>query len=288
MYIEQFPLSKRLTSILDVVKDLNRTVNENREEFYRVPDSEEQVAQLLLLYENAGGSEANYWIDYDYRYLRMMVEISTYNSNELDKEIAAITQKGRELFPNATVSAVGNIPQFTTMQQYLVKGQIRSFGISILIVAVLLMIVFGSVRTGLIGMIPNVAPAIFVGGYLGWLGIPLDMMSATVIPMVIGLAVDDTIHFVNHTNEEFNKCNHYSSAILRVFRSTGSALVMTTVIMCGTFVNFTTSKCIMLCNFGLVLVVGLGSALLADLFVTPVLIKKFRIFGKETGNGKEN
>lgn len=288
MYIEQFPLSKRLTSILDVVKDLNRTVNENREEFYRVPDSEEQVAQLLLLYENAGGSEANYWIDYDYRYLRMMVEISTYNSNELDKEIAAITQKGRELFPNATVSAVGNIPQFTTMQQYLVKGQIRSFGISILIVAVLLMIVFGSVRTGLIGMIPNVAPAIFVGGYLGWLGIPLDMMSATVIPMVIGLAVDDTIHFVNHTNEEFNKCNHYSSAILRVFRSTGSALVMTTVIMCGTFVNFTTSKCIMLCNFGLVLVVGLGSALLADLFVTPVLIKKFHIFGKETGNGKEN
>lgn len=288
MYIETFPLSKRLTSILDVVKDLNRTVNENKEEFYRVPDTEEQVAQLLLLYENAGGSEANYWIDYDYRYLRMMVEISTYNSNELDKEIAAITQKGRELFPNATVSAVGNIPQFTTMQQYLVKGQIRSFGISCVIVAILLMIVFGSVRTGLIGMIPNVAPAIFVGGYLGWLGIPLDMMSATVIPMVIGLAVDDTIHFVNHTNEEYERTKHYKSAILRVFRTTGGALVMTTVIMCSTFANFTTSVCVMLRNFGLVLVIGLGSALLADFVVTPVLIKKFHIFGKETGNGKEN
>jgi hypothetical protein len=288
MYIETFPLSKRLTSILDVVKDLNRTVNENKEEFYRVPDTEEQVAQLLLLYENAGGSEANYWIDYDYRYLRMMVEISTYNSNELDKEIAAITQKGRELFPNATVSAVGNIPQFTTMQQYLVKGQIRSFGISCVIVAILLMIVFGSVRTGLIGMIPNIAPAIFVGGYLGWLGIPLDMMSATVIPMVIGLAVDDTIHFVNHTNEEYERTKHYKSAILRVFRTTGGALVMTTVIMCSTFANFTTSVCVMLRNFGLVLVIGLGSALLADFMVTPVLIKKFHIFGKETGNGKEN
>ena len=101
-------------------------------------------SRMAPAYENAGGSESNYWIDYDYRYLRMMVEISTYNSNELDHEIAVITQKGKELFPNATVSAVGNIPQFTTMQQYLVKGQIRSFGISIVIVAVLLMIVFGS------------------------------------------------------------------------------------------------------------------------------------------------
>lgn len=286
-YIESFPLSKRLTSILDIVKDLNRTVNENNESFYRIPDTEEQVAQLLLLYENAGGSESNYWIDYDYRYLRMMVEISTYNSNELDHEIAAITQKGKELFPDATVSAVGNIPQFTTMQQYLVKGQIRSFGISIVIVAVLLMIVFGSLRTGLIGMIPNVAPAIFVGGYLGWMGLPLDMMSATIIPMVIGLAVDDTIHFVNHTNEEFERTKNYSSAILRVYRSIGTALVMTTFIMCATFASFMTSKCTMLFNFGFVLSIGLGSALLADLLVTPVLVKKFHIFGKETVSGKE-
>ena len=287
-YIESFPLSKRLTSILDIVKDLNRTVNENNESFYRIPDTEEQVAQLLLLYENAGGSESNYWIDYDYRYLRMMVEISTYNSNELDKEIEAITKKGKELFPEATVSAVGNIPQFTTMQQYLVKGQIRSFGISIVIVAVLLMIVFGSLRTGLIGMIPNVAPAIFVGGYLGWMGLPLDMMSATIIPMVIGLAVDDTIHFVNHTNEEFERNKNYSSAILRVYRSTGTALVMTTFIMCATFGGFMTSKCTMLFNFGFVLSIGLGSALLADLLVTPVLVKKFHIFGKENLSGKEN
>jgi len=286
-YIEQLPLSKRLTSILDIIKDLNRTVNENKEEFYRIPDNEEQVAQLLLLYENAGGSESNYWIDYDYRHLRMMVEIVTYNSNELDKEIAAITKKGRELFPDATVSAVGNIPQFTTMQQYLVKGQIQSFGISIIIVAVLLMIVFGSVRTGLIGMLPNVAPAIFVGGYLGWMGLPLDMMSATIIPMVIGLAVDDTIHFVNHTNEEYERTKNYSSAILRVFRSTGTALVMTTFIMCATFGGFMTSKCTMLFNFGFVLSIGLGSALLADLFVTPVLIRKFHIFGKETVCEKE-
>lgn len=282
--IEKLPLTKRVTSILKIVKDLNRTVNENKEEFYRIPETEEQVAQLLLLYENAGGSEATYWLDYDYRHLRIMVEITTYNSNELDKEIAQITQIGKRLFPDAGVSAVGNIPQFTMMQQYLVKGQIRSFCVSAVLVAILLMIVFGSVRTGLIGMIPNVAPAIFVGGYLGWMGIPLDMMSATIIPMIIGLSVDDTIHFINHGHVEFERSGRYVPAILRVFRTTGCALVMTTVIMCATFGCFATSKCTMLFNFGMVVVLGLGSALIADLSVTPILIRKFSIFGKEKDN----
>lgn len=279
--LKEYALTKRVTSILNVVKDLNRTVNENQEAFYRVPDTEEQVAQLLLLYENAGGSEATYWMDYDYRYLRVMVEITTYNSNELDLELAEITKRAQALFADANVTAVGNIPQFTKMQQYLVKGQIQSFGISVLLVGILLMIVFGSVRTGLIGMIPNVAPAIFVGGYLGWTGTPLDMMSATIIPMIIGLSVDDTIHLINHGHVEFFRDRNYVNAILRVFRSTGVALVMTTVIMCMTFGCFASSGCIMLFNFGMVVVLGLGSALLADLFVTPILIRGFAIFGKE-------
>ena len=78
------------------------------------------------------------------------------------------------------------------MMQYLVRGQIQSFLISVLIIGVILMIVFQSVRIGLIGLIPNLFPAICVGGYMGWSGIPLDMMTACIIPMMLGMAVDDT------------------------------------------------------------------------------------------------
>jgi predicted RND superfamily exporter protein len=232
------------------------------------------------LYENAGGSEASYWMDYDYKKLRLMVEISSYNSNELQKEIEDLQNFARELYPNAKVTAVGNLPQFTAMQQYLEVGQMTSFLISVVIVAVLLMIVFGSVRTGLIGMIPNIAPGIFVGGYLGFSNIPLDMMTATLIPMIIGLSVDDTIHFINHGHVEFDRCKNYTESILKVFRTAGPALVMTTIIMVATFAGFTTSQATQMFNFGFVVFVGLVSALLADLFVTPLLIKKFKIFGK--------
>jgi predicted RND superfamily exporter protein len=279
-HAQKYPLTKRSTSILDILKDLDRTLNENRQEMYAIPETEEQVAQLLLLYENAGGSEASYWMDYDYKKLRLMVEISSYNSNELQKEIEDLQNFARELYPNAKVTAVGNLPQFTAMQQYLEVGQMTSFLISVVIVAVLLMIVFGSVRTGLIGMIPNIAPGIFVGGYLGFSNIPLDMMTATLIPMIIGLSVDDTIHFINHGHVEFDRCKDYTDSILKVFRAAGPALVMTTIIMVATFAGFTTSAATQMFNFGFVVFVGLVSALLADLFVTPLLIKKFKIFGK--------
>ena len=109
-----------------------------------------------------------YWMDYDYRRLRLMVEMSNYNSGEAERELADIEQRASELFPDAKVTAVGNLPQFTTMMQYLVRGQIQSFLISVLIIGVILMIVFQSVRIGLIGLIPNLFPAICVGGYMGW------------------------------------------------------------------------------------------------------------------------
>ena len=64
-------------------------------------------------------------------------------------------------------------------------------------------------------------PAIFVGGFMGWMGIPLDMMTATLIPMMLGMAVDDTIHFFNHSKLEFDRKPNYSFALRRTFRVVG-------------------------------------------------------------------
>ncbi|TAJ06858.1 hypothetical protein DMA11_22315 [Marinilabiliaceae bacterium JC017] len=280
-YVDSFQLTKRTTSILDIVKDLNQTLNENQEAYYDIPGNENQVAQMLLLYENAGGTESEYWMDYDYKRLRLMVELATYNSAEAERELAAIEVKARELFPEANVTTVGNLPQFTTMMQYVVRGQVLSFFIALGVIGILLMVVFGSIRTGLIGLIPNVAPAIAVGGVMGWLDIPLDQMTATVIPMILGLAVDDTIHFINHGNLEFKRTRNYNAAIKRTFGVVGVALLFSTLVISVNFMVYTTSLAKAFFNLGLLAVVGLVSALLADLCLTPLLFKKFKIFGSE-------
>ena len=279
--ISSYPLTKRTNSILDILKDLNQTLNGGDPAYFRVPDSEEEVAQMLVLYENAGGSETEYWMDYDYKRLRIMVEISDFNSAEVEQELNDIDRQAGELFPDVKVTAVGNIPQYTAMMQYLVRGQMQSFLISVLIIAIILMIAFQSVRVGLIGLIPNLMPAIFVGGYMGWAGIPLDMMTATLIPMMLGMAVDDTIHFINHSKLEFDRERNYSVAIRRTFRVVGVAIVTTSIITSAVFACFGTSACAMCLNFGVLAVIGILSALLADLFITPLLVKKFKVYGNE-------
>lgn len=278
--VDGYNLTKRTTSILDILKDLNQTLNNGDTAFYRIPDTEEEVAQMILLYENAGGTESEYWVDYDYRRLRLMIEISDFNSAQVERELARIQADAEQLFPDAKITVVGNIPQYVTMMQYLVRGQMLSFVISILIIGVILMIAFQSIRVGLIGLVPNLMPAIFVGGYMGWAGIPLDMMTATLLPMMLGMAVDDTIHFINHSKLEFDRTYNYQTAIRRTFRVVGVAIVITSIITSAVFASFCSSACTMCLNFGLTAIIGIMSALAADLLVTPILVNKCKVFGK--------
>ena len=281
---ESYPLTKRHNSVTDIVKDMNCTLNGNNLKEYRIPDNADMVAQLLLLYENAGGTESEYWMDYDYQRLRLQIELKSYNSNEAEKEMDLLQTEARKLFPGAHVSVVGNIPQFTVMQQYVERGQMWSMLLSVLVIGVILILLFRSWKVGLVGMIPNIAPAIIVGGMMGWLGYPLDMMTASLIPMVLGIAVDDTIHFINHCHVAHNRYNDYNMAIRKTFRTEGLAIVMSTVIISATFAGFMSSDATQTKNWGLLAVAGMVSALLADLFLTPILFKYLRVFGKEKGS----
>lgn len=278
---EGYLLTKRHNSVTDIIKDMNCTLNGGKQQFYRIPDDADMVAQLLLLYENAGGTESEYWMDYDYRRLRLQVEIKNYNSNEAEKEMDALQAEARRLFPQAHISMVGNIPQFTVMQQYVERGQMWSMMLSVLVIGVILVLVFSSWKVGLVGMIPNLAPAVIVGGMMGWLDYPLDMMTASLIPMILGIAVDDTIHFINHSHVAYDRCGDYGNAIRSTFRTEGLAIVMSTVVVSATFAGFMSSNATQMVNWGILAVAGMVSALLADLFLTPILFKYLRVFGKE-------
>ncbi|WIL18632.1 efflux RND transporter permease subunit [Prevotella bivia] len=278
---EGYLLTKRHNSVTDIIKDMNCTLNGSKQQFYCIPDDADMVAQLLLLYENAGGTESEYWMDYDYRRLRLQVEIKNYNSNEAEKEMDALQAEARRLFPQAHISMVGNIPQFTVMQQYVERGQMWSMLLSVLVIGVILVLVFSSWKVGLVGMIPNLAPAVIVGGMMGWLDYPLDMMTASLIPMILGIAVDDTIHFINHSHVAYDRCGDYGGAIRSTFRTEGLAIVMSTVVVSATFAGFMSSNATQMVNWGILAVAGMVSALLADLFLTPILFKYLRVFGKE-------
>lgn len=279
--VKDLRLTKKVTSLNDIIKDMNQVLNAGDPEYYRIPESREMIAQLLLLYENAGGVEAEKWVDYDYQRLRLMVEIGDYNSGEAARELRLIQERGKQLFPEAHVLLIGSISQFTVMQDYVTWGQVKSFFIALCVIALLMTIVFGSLKTGLIGMIPNVAPAITVGGIMGFANIPLDMMTVTCIPMLLGLAVDDTIHFINHSQLEFTRTRSYAESTRRVFVSVGAALFLTSTVLILCFSAYLLSAAKVFVNMGYLVAAGILAALLTDYFITPVLLNWVRPFGEK-------
>lgn len=271
----------RVTSVTDIVKEMNQTLNSDDKKFYVVPDDEDMLTQLLFLYEISGGENLSSWLSDDYSTTYIHVELCGYNANDIVLDINDAESAAQKLFPEAKVYVVGQVVNFAEMNSKLVIGELKSFLGSFVIIAVLLILAFASVKMGLIGMIPNLAPVVLIGGIMGFCDMPLDMLTMTIMPMILGIAVDDTIHFTNHVKYHFELTGNYKEAIYKTFSEIGKTLAMTTIILCAMFLMYTFSPMAMLFNIGILAIVGLGSALIADYTLTPVLIYLTKPFGKE-------
>jgi hypothetical protein len=174
------------------------------------------------------------------------------------------------------------VAQFTVMQDIVSKGQLTSFLIAICVITGLMVLVFGNLKIGLIAMIPNITPALAVGGLMGWMRVPLDMMTITIMPMLLGLAVDDTIHFINHAKLAFEQKRDYADAIRHTFSAIGIPLLFTSLILTANFSVYLSSPAKVLFYLGIFTGTGIMTALLTDYFVTPVLLRALHAFGPET------
>ena len=271
----------RITSVTDIVKEINRCLNEDDMEFYTVPDQQDLLTQELFLYEMSGGDNLSKWLSADYRTTFIHVDLNGYDANQIVSDIDFAKNEAAKLFSGAKIGVVGQVVNYASMNEKLVKGELKSFLFSFVIIAILMIIAFSSLATGLIGMIPNLAPVLFIGAFMGWGNISLDMLTMTIMPMILGIAVDDTIHFTNRTKLEFERTGSYLEALKITFREIGKTLGMTTFILCSMFAVFCTSPMSSLARIGLFTIIGLGSALIADYTLTPVLLYITKPFGKE-------
>ena len=278
--VQKLTVTKRTSSILDIIKDMNQLLNGDDPQYYRIPDNKKMIAQLLFLYELSGGTDTSEWVDNDYSVLRLMVEVDDMDALEIKKEIEFLKKISKEIFPEAQLLISGSMPQVAALNYYVATGQVKSFLIALVVIMLLLMIVFRSIKTGLIGIIPNITPAIIIGGLMGFLNIPLDFFTITMMPMILGLAVDDTIHFISHSHLAYNTSGNYKDSILQTFKMVGKALFITTFIIMASFSIYLTSIFNMFINLGIFIIVGIASALIADYLVTPVLLNWTKPFGR--------
>ena len=269
----------RVQSVTSLVKEMNRTLNGDDTAYYAVPAEKDMLTQLMFLYEISDPDAIFSWMDEDYKTTYIHVELSGYDANKIVEDLDSANSYMTSIFPDAKTSAVGDVINYAEMNGKLVGGLLRSFGGSFVIIAVMMILAFGSIRAGLIGMIPNVAPVLLIGGFMGYLDMPLDMITMIIMPMVLGIAVDDTIHMNNHIKYGYEKTGSYRQALLLSYREIGKTMGMTTFILCAMFFVFIFSPMGALHNVGILSILGLGGALLADYTLTTALVYLCKPYG---------
>ena len=270
----------RVQSVTRLVKEMNRTLNADSIEYYKIPDAQDMLTQLLFLYEISDPDALFERMDENYKTTFIHIELAGYDANKIVEDLDSAKSYSAQIFPDAKVSVVGEVVNYAEMNGKLVGGLLRSFGGSFVIIAIMMILAFGSIKAGLIGMIPNVAPVLLIGGVMGYSGMPLDMITMIVMPMILGIAVDDTIHMNNHIKYGFERTGSYRHALLLSYREIGKTMGMTTFILCAMFFVFIFSPMGALHNVGLLSIVGLGAALLADYTLTTALVYLAKPYGK--------
>jgi len=161
------------------------------------------------------------------------------------------------------------------MNQYITRGLVKSILAATIMIALLLIILFRSFKLGIVAMIPNIYPLLICGAIMGFAGIPMEFVTMTIAPMIMGLAVDDTIHFISHISKEMKSTGNTRMSIRFAFRTVGTAISETTVILCLTFLVFIVSDINSIRNMGILSAAGMAAAYSADIFITPLLISYF-------------
>ncbi|MCR5259835.1 MAG: hypothetical protein K6E40_17010 [Desulfovibrio sp.] len=143
----------------------------------------------------------------------------------------------------------------------------------------LICVTFASVRIGLFAMIPSIASALPSGACMGFFGFPLDVMTVTV--MLLGLAADDAIHFINGSKHWFLQPGDRAESERRTFVLEGKSMLQTSVVFALRFLTYMASSVAVFQRLGMLAAIGAMAALAADCSATPVLIRKFQVVGPE-------
>ena len=170
---------------------------------------------------------------------------------------------------------------FNNLLQSLFKSQILTLGIVMLGISFMFLILFRNLTLSLIGVVPNFMAAFFILGIIGLLGIPLDMMTITIAAITIGIAVDNSIHYIYRFKEEFKKIKNYNETVDRCHNTVGVAILNTSITIVFGFSILVFSNFIPTIYFGVFTGIAMLLALISVLTLLPKLILVLKPFGNE-------
>ncbi|HHS92135.1 MAG TPA: hypothetical protein ENK82_02195, partial [Campylobacterales bacterium] len=271
-YKDEFTHVGKVVSLATIVKETNRALHENNEAFYTIPKEANLVSQELLLFENSGSDDLEDVVDSQFSKARLTVKLPWTDSIQALGVLDYVKTEVNKSFPNDKIETTGMIPLLVNTFSNSIHSSVMSYTIAGVAITFMMMLILGSARLGLISMIPNLTP-IIMGLLIMYVGnMPLDMFTLLIGSIAIGLAVDDTIHFMHNFKRYYLQSGDSAKAIEQTFFTTGKAMVITTLVLALGFYAYIAAYMISVQNFGILTGSVIVFALLSDLLLAPALM----------------
>ena len=279
-YLDTLPeIGKVLSfgSILRVAEDLNKKELQSLEIavlYSKIP--EEIKKEIVSPYISVDNDEARISV-------RIRDSMENLRRDDLIKKI------NREINTKLGLNTqeyklAGVLILFNNLLQSLFKSQILTLGIVMLGIFAMFFILFRNIILSFIGVVPNFIAAFFILGIIGLMGIPLDMMTITIAAIAIGIAVDNSIHYIYRFKEEYKKINNYDKTLDRCHSTVGIAILNTSITIVFGFSILVLSNFIPTIYFGVFTGLAMLLAMISVLTLLPKLLLIYKPFGKEIDN----
>ncbi|MBW2233317.1 MAG: MMPL family transporter [Deltaproteobacteria bacterium] len=273
-WLEKQPEIGVSTSIVDYLKLINRGFNHDDPDFYRIPASKRLVTQLLFF---GGGDEIERFVDSQYQVATALVRTTAVDSGAVSALVARIEQRLEELPMHVEGRVTGNTVLVADTIDDIAYGQALSLATAFIAIFAILAVLFTSFRMGFMALIPNALPVLVYFGALGWSGITLNATTGLVACLVLGIAVDDTIHFFTRFSAAAKERADASVGVREAIVHVGRPVTYTSIALVLGFSILLFSTLKNQAEFGGLAAFTLGFAWLVDMTFTPAIAARLKV-----------
>lgn len=261
----------KVLGYVDYLRKLHVELNDGDLSFRRVPESSDLVSQYTLLLDP---DDLDRFVDFDFTKTAIMVRTDNLGSRELIATVAEIENFARNnLSRDLDVRVTGESVLIAKASNTIAGELLINIGWVLLAIFILISVLFVSLKAGLLAMIPNVLPALTTFGFMGWLEIPLSTATFPVVVIALGIAVDDTVHFMVRFSEHMKSSSDNEEVLIRTVNDELRPICTTTAALIIGFAMLTLAEFGSVAEFGILAAIAMASAFIADIFVTPVLLQ---------------
>ncbi|MFC1608065.1 MMPL family transporter [Candidatus Latescibacterota bacterium] len=254
----------------DYMMLMNREMNQGNADFFTIPETEQVIDEYLLFLES---EEVERYVTPDFDDLVILVRHNIYSASDLKNILIELREETDRVIPgHCNVEFTGEGILVNKAADTIAVGQVQGIGFVILVIFIIISLLFMNIKVGLLALIPNIFPIALNFAVMRLAGITLNTGTCMVAAIAVGIAVDDTIHFMSRYNKEMNSLQDQNKALQACLRAEILPVLSTTIALSVGFGVLTLSNFVPIMHFGFLSAMVIIFALLGDLFVTPVVL----------------